>query len=160
MTAASTAKKGSISKAISSVFSPDTDAATNNTKPIGGVASPTVKFTHMITAKCNGSMPREINIGASTGPKIKMAGPASKNMPMANRNKLIINSSNNTLSVMPVISEARVSAMPDTVMIQAKVTAEPTNNKMVPDCTAELTNIVGNLLNFKVLVTNRVIISA
>ncbi len=139
MTVASTAKKGSISKAIFSVFSPDTAAATNNTNPIGGVASPTVKFTHIMTAKCNGSMPKEIKMGASTGPKIKIAGPASKNMPMANKNKLMISNSNNTLSVIPVISDASVSAMPDTVMIQAKVTAEPTNNKMVPDCTAAST---------------------
>ena len=133
ITRASTAKNGSISTAIFSVFSPDTEAATNNTNPIGGVAKPTVKFTHIITAKCRGSMPNDIKIGASTGPKIRMAGPASRNMPIANKNRLIISSSNNTFEVIPIILAANESAKPETVMIQAKVTAEPTNNKIVPD---------------------------
>ena len=82
-----------------SVFSSDTDAATNSTKPIGGVAKPTVKFTHIITAKCSGSMPNDIKIGANTGHRINMAGPASKNIPIANKNRLIISSSSSTFEV-------------------------------------------------------------
>ena len=105
-------------------------------------------------------MPSEIKIGANTGPRINIAGPASKNIPIANKNKLIISNNSKTLSVMPTICSASMSAMPETVMIHAKVTAEPTNSKIVPDCTAALTNMCGNLPNLRVLVTNKVIISA
>ena len=51
MTKISTARKGKIALAMDSTFSPETDEATNNTNPIGGVASPTVKFTDIIIAK-------------------------------------------------------------------------------------------------------------
>ena len=51
ITIASTAKKGSIAFAIVSTLSPDTDEATNKTRPIGGVANPTVKLTDIIIAK-------------------------------------------------------------------------------------------------------------
>ena len=45
MTPASIARNGSISSAIRSTRSPDRLAATNSTRPIGGVARPTVTFT-------------------------------------------------------------------------------------------------------------------
>jgi hypothetical protein len=51
ITKISTAKKGSISLTILSIFSPEMLDATNNTNPIGGVAKPTVKFTHIMIAK-------------------------------------------------------------------------------------------------------------
>ena len=37
--------------------SPATDDVTNSTRPIGGVARPIVRFTHMIIAKCTGCTP-------------------------------------------------------------------------------------------------------
>ena len=54
MTIASTAKNGNIAFAIVSTLSPDTEDATNKTRPIGGVAKPTVKLTDIIIAKCTG----------------------------------------------------------------------------------------------------------
>ena len=51
MTIISTAKKGKIALAIVSTLSPETEEATNKTKPIGGVARPTVKLTDIIIAK-------------------------------------------------------------------------------------------------------------
>jgi len=58
ITKISTAKKGRIAFEIASTLSPETLEATNNTNPIGGVASPTVKLTLIITAKCTGSTPK------------------------------------------------------------------------------------------------------
>jgi len=57
--------------AMISMRSPD---AANSTKPIGGAASPTVKFTGIITAKCPGCTPRSGNIGPETGPRTVIAG--------------------------------------------------------------------------------------
>ena len=37
--------------AIVSTLSPDTEEATKSTRPIGGVAKPTVKLTYIIIAK-------------------------------------------------------------------------------------------------------------
>ena len=54
ITTISTARKGKIARAIDSTFSPETEEATNNTNPIGGVASPTVRLTDIIMAKCTG----------------------------------------------------------------------------------------------------------
>lgn len=54
ITNTSTAKNGRIAREIASTFTPDTDDATNNTRPMGGVAKPTVKLTDMIIAKCTG----------------------------------------------------------------------------------------------------------
>ena len=54
ITTTSTARKGRIALAIVSTFSPDTEEATNKTKPIGGVAKPTVRFTDIIIAKWTG----------------------------------------------------------------------------------------------------------
>jgi hypothetical protein len=51
ITIASTAKNGNIAFDIVSTLSPETEDATNNTKPIGGVAKPTVKLTDIIIAK-------------------------------------------------------------------------------------------------------------
>ena len=51
ITKISTAKKGNIAFDIVSTLTPDTDEATNSTKPMGGVASPTVKLTDIIIAK-------------------------------------------------------------------------------------------------------------
>ena len=55
--AISTSKNGMMARAMLSTRSPDTDDATNSTKPIGGVASPTVRFTLIMMAKCTGSIP-------------------------------------------------------------------------------------------------------
>ena len=54
ITTTSTARKGRIALAIVYTFSPDTEEATNKTKPIGGVAKPTVRFTDIIIAKWTG----------------------------------------------------------------------------------------------------------
>ena len=51
ITKISIAKKGNIAFDIVSTFTPETDEATNSTKPMGGVASPTVRLTDMIIAK-------------------------------------------------------------------------------------------------------------
>lgn len=51
ITKISTAKKGNIAFDMVSTFTPETDEATNRTRPIGGVANPTVKLTDMIIAK-------------------------------------------------------------------------------------------------------------
>ena len=78
ITIASTAKKGNIAFAIVSTLSPDTDEATKRTSPIGGVANPTVKFTDMMIAKWTGWTPSSTKTGPKIGPKIIIAGPASK----------------------------------------------------------------------------------
>ena len=51
ITKTSTAKNGNIAREMASTFTPDTDDATNNTSPMGGVARPTVKLTDIIIAK-------------------------------------------------------------------------------------------------------------
>jgi hypothetical protein len=51
ITKISIAKNGSISLTILSIFSPEMLDATNKTNPIGGVANPTVKLTHIMIAK-------------------------------------------------------------------------------------------------------------
>ncbi len=51
ITIASTTKNGNIAFDIVSTLSPETEDATNNTQPIGGVAKPTVKLTDIIIAK-------------------------------------------------------------------------------------------------------------
>ena len=91
ITIASTAKNGRIAFAIVSTLSPETDEATKSTRPMGGVAKPTVKFTDIMIAKCTGWTPSSTNTGPSIGPKIIMAGPASKNMPTINNNMFIKN---------------------------------------------------------------------
>ena len=89
ITTTSTARKGRIALAIVSTFSPDTEEATNKTKPIGGVAKPTVRFTDIIIAKWTGWTPRSVKTGPRIGPKIIIAGPASRNIPTIN-NKIFI----------------------------------------------------------------------
>ena len=91
ITIASTARNGNIAFDIVSTLSPETEDATNNTKPIGGVAKPTVKLTDIIIAKWTGCTPSSTNTGPSIGPKIIIAGPASKNMPTTNSKILIRN---------------------------------------------------------------------
>lgn len=54
ITKISTAKKGNIAFDMVSTFTPETDEATNRTRPMGGVANPTVKLTDMIIAKWTG----------------------------------------------------------------------------------------------------------
>ena len=46
-----TTRNGAISRAITSTFSRVIDEATNSTRPMGGVARPTVRLTLMIIAK-------------------------------------------------------------------------------------------------------------
>ena len=77
--------------AIVSTLSPDTEEATNNTNPMGGVANPTVKLTDIIIAKWTGWTPSSTNTGPSIGPKIIIAGPASKNIPTTNNRIFIRN---------------------------------------------------------------------
>ena len=93
ITKASIAKKGKIALAIVSTLSPDTDEATNKTRPIGGVANPTVKLTDIIIAKCTGCTPSSTKTGPRIGPKIIIAGPASRNIPTINKSILIKNNS-------------------------------------------------------------------
>ena len=54
ITTTSTARNGRIDFAIDSILSPETEEATKRTRPIGGVARPTVRFTLIIIAKCTG----------------------------------------------------------------------------------------------------------
>ena len=75
--------------AIVSTLSPDTEEATKSTRPIGGVAKPTVKLTDIIIAKWTGWTPSSTKTGPRMGPKIIIAGPASKNIPTIN-NKIFI----------------------------------------------------------------------
>jgi hypothetical protein len=89
----STNKNGIIALAIASTRSPDTDDATKRTNPIGGVARPTVRLTLIIIAKWMGSTPRLTNIGPSIGPKMIIAGPASRNIPTI-KSKMLIKNSN------------------------------------------------------------------
>ena len=51
ITITSTSRKGKMAREIASTFSPETELATNNTSPIGGVARPTVRLTLMMMAK-------------------------------------------------------------------------------------------------------------
>jgi len=81
ITRISTARNGRMARAIVVTRSPDTAEATNSTSPIGGVASPTVRFTHMMMAKCTLSTPSWVKTGARIGPRMMIAGPASRNMP-------------------------------------------------------------------------------
>ena len=54
ITTTSTARNGKIDFAMDSILSPETEEATKRTRPIGGVARPTVRFTLIIIAKCTG----------------------------------------------------------------------------------------------------------
>ncbi len=141
MTSISIARNGSICQAIVSTRSRETSAVMNRTSPIGGVASPTVTLTHITTAKCNGCMPKSINIGPKTGPNTNMAGPASRNMPMISSTMLRRRSSIRTLSVIPNMRSAIIDARPETVMIHAKVTDAPTSSRITPDCITTLPNL-------------------
>ena len=92
ITKISTARNGRIARAIVSTLSPETEEATKSTSPMGGVASPTVKLTLMMIAKWTGWTPRSVKIGAKIGPRMIIAGPASRNMPTIKSRRLIKNS--------------------------------------------------------------------
>ena len=78
-----------MARAMVSTFSPETVEATNSTRPMGGVASPTVRLTDMMIAKWIGSMPSPVKIGPRIGPRMMIAGPASRNMPTTNSSRLM-----------------------------------------------------------------------
>ena len=59
------ARNGRIAFEIDSIFSPETEEATNSTSPIGGVASPTVRLTLMIIAII---MSVNLTVGLATPP--------------------------------------------------------------------------------------------
>ena len=109
ITTISTARNGSIAFAIASTRSPETADATNRTNPIGGVASPTVRLTLIIIAKWIGSIPKPTNIGHKIGPKIIIAGPASKNIPTIKSKIFIKNNNNKGLLVSVRINAANCS---------------------------------------------------
>ena len=79
------------------------EEAANSTRPNGGVARPTVKLRHMTMAKWVGLIPNCAREGPRMGPRIKMAGPASRNMPIMNNRIFAINKNKYGLSVTPRI---------------------------------------------------------
>ncbi len=133
MTAISTARNGRIALAMDSTRSPETLEATNSTSPMGGVARPTVRFTLMIIAKCTGSTPRAMKIGARIGPRMMIAGPASRNMPMMNSRMLIRNSRISGFSLIASTQCARDSAAPDRLTTVLNAIAAPTSNSTTAD---------------------------
>ena len=98
-----------MARAIFSTRSPETEEATNKTKPIGGVARPTVRLTLIIIAKWIGSTPMLTKIGPKMGPNIIMAGPASKNIPTKKSRIFIRNNKINGLSESERMYAAKVS---------------------------------------------------
>jgi hypothetical protein len=109
ITTISTARNGSIAFAIASTRSPETADATKSTNPIGGVANPTVRLTLIIIAKWIGSIPKFIKIGPKIGPRMIIAGPASKNIPTMKSKILIKNNNNSGLLVSVSIKAANCS---------------------------------------------------
>lgn len=133
ITIISTKRKGIMARVIDSTRSPETEEATNKTNPIGGVASPTVKFTLMIIAKWTGWIPRSINIGPNIGPRIMIAGPASRNMPTMNKRILIKNSKMRGCSETDKIKVARYSGAWLKLTTVLKAIAAPTNKRTTED---------------------------
>ena len=136
ITIASIAKKGKIAFAIVSTFSPDTDDATNKTSPIGGVANPTVKLTDIIIAKCTGCTPSSTKTGPRIGPKIIIAGPASRNIPTINKSILIKNNSTYGLLLKLNTNSARYSGAWDKLTTVLNAIAAPTNSRTTDDVKA------------------------
>ena len=60
--------------------------AMNRHSPIGGVERPNAKVSTNTIENCMGSMPMPRAIGNSSGTKITMAGPGSRNAPIKIRN--------------------------------------------------------------------------
>jgi len=145
MTKISTARNGKMAREIASTFSPETDEATNNTNPMGGVARPTVKLTDMMIAKCTGCTPMLMNMGARIGPRIIIAGPASRNIPTTNNSMLIRNSNINGSSLRLSIPAANCSGAWLKLTTVLKATAAPTSNKTVDEPIADLSEFQAGL---------------
>ena len=155
ITNTSTAKKGRIAREIASIFSPETEDATNKTSPIGGVANPTVKFTDIMIAKCTGCTPRSINTGPKIGPRMIIAGPASKNIPTINRTTLIKNSKIRGRSVRPKMKPVNCSGAWLKLTTVLKATAAPTSNSTLAEAKAARAKIAGKSATRSVLSTTK-----
>jgi len=107
--------------------------ATNNTSPIGGVASPTVRLTHITMAKCNGSIPSDCIVGASNGPSIRMAGPASKNIPTTNNKRFTQNNTISGFSLTAVNRPVTAFGTPDRDVTHPNTVAAPITSRMLAD---------------------------
>lgn len=144
ITRTSTARNGSMAREMDSTRSPETDEATNNTNPMGGVARPTVKLTDIIIAKWTGWTPRLMNIGAKIGPRIIIAGPASKNIPTIKSKMLIRNNSISGLSLRPSMKAAICSGAWLRLTTVLNATAAPTSSRTVEDPNADFSRWLAN----------------
>ena len=108
-------------------------------------------------AKCNGSTPNPMNVGPNTGPSINIAGPASKNIPTKNSNKLTKNSKTKGFWLIEFIISIAFGAVPVKDTNVAKAVEAPTKNKIIPDDNAALNKTLGISLNFNVRRTKTLI---
>ncbi len=91
-----------------------------------------------------------MKIGARIGPRIIIAGPASKNMPTMNNKMLINNSKNNGSLVIETMNIAKSSAACDKLTTVLNAIAAPTSNKTTPEVVAERIRTPGTSLSLSV----------